>query len=252
MMQSVLTAGSGLSSQQARLDNIANNIANVNTNGFKSTRIDFKDALYTTMESPITSENQNDLEKGVGALIGATYEQFSQGAVKETGEPLDFAIEGNGFFTLQSGDGNTVYTRNGNFAVTHEASGSYLVNSDGDYVMDTAGNRISVSGDGENLEVNSDGVISENNQVIGQMNIVNFANPEGLDTSGESNWKTTAESGNVIAADGKVMQGSLEGSNVELAQEMTLLIRTQRAYSLASRALTTADEMDGLANNMRN
>jgi flagellar basal-body rod protein FlgG len=252
MLQSVMTAGTGLSSEQTRLDTIANNIANVNTNGFKATTVDFKDALYTTMLSPIAGDNQNALTKGVGSLVGATYKDFDQGTIKNTGSKLDFVIQGDGFFTLKTDTGDTVYTRNGSFSVSHETGGNYLVNSEGYYVMDTNGNKIPVTNDGKNLTVSSDGVLTDNNQEVAQLNVVNFANSEGLEEAGKSDYRSTANSGAITTATGTVVQGKLEGSNVNLAQEMTLLIRTQRAFSLASRALTQADQMDGLANNMRN
>jgi len=251
MMQATRTAGTGLSAQQTRLDTIANNIANINTDGFKSTEIQFKDALYTTMVSPVEADNDNALTKGTGLLIGSTYKDFSQGTTQQTGNNLDLALEGDGFFTLETDTGEEVYTRNGQFAISSEEDGSYLVNSNGYYVLDTDGNHIPVSDSGGNFSVASDGTISDNGQEIGQLNVVTFENPQGLEETGKGNYRVSANSGTASASDATVVQGSLETSNVDLAQEMTLMIRTQRAFSLTSRALTTADEMDGLANNMR-
>lgn len=251
-MQAIYSAATGLKNQQTRLDTIAANVANVNTTGYKSTRIDFKDALYTAMDSPAGGGEERNLFTGSGVMLNTAATNFSNGALINTGSPLDFAISGNGFFSVENPTGKTLYTRSGSFGISAEGDEKYLVTSQGYYVLDTAGNKILLPDDTTSLGVNADGMLSTENGEISTLGIVDFSNPDGLTSAGETCFEATAVSGDAVpAGNASVVQGSVEGSNVELAQELTLLIRSQRAYSLASRALQTADDMEGLANNMR-
>jgi flagellar basal-body rod protein FlgG len=250
-MQSFYTAASGLNGQQMRLDTIAANIANSNTPGYKSTRVDFKDALYTTMENPTGANEAVNLEAGTGIVISATTTDFTDGALISTGQPLDFAITGEGFFTVQNENGETLYTRNGSFGISPIDGENYLVTSQGYFVLDSDGNRITIPEGVSDLSVTGAGVMYDAEGEFGRLGLVNFSNPDGLDPVGDTCFRATEASGLAEAGDNiAVMQGSIEGSNVNLASELTLLIRSQRAYSLASRALQTADDMEGLANNM--
>jgi flagellar basal-body rod protein FlgG len=256
-MQSLYTAASGLSSQQKRLDTLASNIANSNTPGYKSTRVDFKDALYNTMENPVLANAaENNLLTGSGVLLDATSLDFAQGVEIETGLPLDFAIEGNGFFQVQKDSGEVVYTRSGSFGTAVIDGASYLVTNQGYFVLDSDGNRIKMPENGTEFNVSKEGIISTGNgsdaaETIGTIGIVSFTNPSGLTAAGDTSFSITEVSGQPEKDTGSILiQGKLESSNVDLAQELTLLIRSQRAYSLASRALTTSDDMMGLANNM--
>jgi flagellar basal-body rod protein FlgG len=250
-MQSIYTAASGLNSQQTRLDTIAANIANSSTPGYKSTRVDFKDALYTTMENPAGADEAVNLEAGTGVVIGATTTDFTDGALIATGQPLDFAITGDGFFTVQNENGETLYTRNGSFASTPMDGQNYLVTAQGYFVLDSEGNRITIPDGVSNFSVTSAGIFNTADGDTGRLGLTSFSNPDGLDGVGNSCFRATAVSGEPEeAVNVAVVQGSVEGSNVNLASEMTMLIRSQRAFSLASRALQTADDMEGLANNM--
>lgn len=251
-MQAIFSAASGLKNQQTRIDTIASNISNTNTVGYKSTRVDFKDALYALMDNPVGNSEETNLLAGCGVLTGATTADFTAGKLMPTGILLDFAISGEGFFTVENSAGERQYTRNGNFLLSDEGNNNYLVTAQGYHVLDTAGNRIVLPEDISNLSVTGSGVLGVGNTDIAGLGIVNFSNPDGLMPTGDSCLSATENSGEpVTAGDPQVQQGSLEGSNVDLAQELTLLIRAQRAYSLSSKALKTADDMDALANTMR-
>ena len=250
-MQSLFTAASGLTAQQFRLDTIGSNISNANTPGFKATRVDFKDALYHTMINPEDLESTENLQGGSGVLLSATNIDMEQGTAVETGLPLDFAIEGDGFFRVQDASGRILYTRNGSFTAMNDGAGNYLVTAEGYYVLDKDGNRLKLPDSVTGLSVSRDGVMSTDDQVFGTLGTVSFTNTDGLSPVGGTCFEETASSGPPIAVgDSAVIQGSLERSNVDMSQELTLLIRSQRAYSLASRAVTTSDDMMGLANNV--
>jgi len=168
----------------------------------------------------------------------------------------DFSIEGEGFFSLADASGDLVYTRNGSFHLSVENGTTYLVNGEGLYVLDENGDRIEIPFGVNTIGVSGNGVLEFRigDDVIGgaQMGIFTFRNLKGLSSEGGGNFAATDASGERLAATGvTVRQGVLESSNVNLATEMTILIRTQRAFQLASRALSTADEMEGIANNMR-
>ncbi|SHH83261.1 flagellar basal-body rod protein FlgG [Sporobacter termitidis DSM 10068] len=251
-MQSLYTAASGLSAQQTRLDTISANIANVNTPGYKSTRTDFKDALYTTMIDPVLADSAaNNLLAGSGVLLGATNINMSEGTVSQTDLPLDFAIQGGGFFQVQADNGEILYTRSGAFNATIIDGGNYLVTPEGYFVLDADGNRITLPDNISSAQVSADGTITADGQSYGAIGLVSFQNPNGLSPAGNSCFRVTANSGQPVQdLTSGVTQGSLERSNVDLSEELTLLIRAQRAYSMASRALTTTDDMMGLADTM--
>ena len=256
MYEAMMIAATGLHNQQRRLDTIANNVANVNTVGFKSVRLDFKDALYTAGIVPgLPRTPEGNQQKGHGLMVAGTGKDFRTGNIQMTERPLDVAIEGEGFFELRDMEGNLLYTRNGAFNLSSEADGAYLVNGNGLYVMDVNGERIMLPEFAETITIGLDGAISfltdgeESNIMIG---VYTFRNLTGLLSSGNGNYSESPASGEKLTADGALIrQGAIEGSNVNLAEEMTRMIRTQRAFQLASRALTTADEMQGIANNMR-
>ena len=258
MYEALSIAATGLRNQQMRLDVIANNVANVNTVGYKSTRLDFKDALYTAGLVPglprSVDENQ---QKGHGVLVMHIGREFRPGNLERTENPLDLAIEGkDAFFSVRDQNGNVLYTRKGNFSLSAEADATYLVTSEGFYVLDVDGNRIPIPFGANSLEADVDGTLRFliGTEEIGraQLGIFKFRNVYGLEASGDGNYAATPAAGERrVADDFVVRQGMLEGSNVHLGEEMTRLIRTQRAFQLASRALTTADEMEGIANNMK-
>lgn len=252
-MGAIYSAAAGLKGQQTRLDTIAANIANTNTVGYKSVRADFKDALYMAMDNPVGNSEAANLLAGNGVLLDATTTDFKNGSLKETGEFLDFALRGNGYFTVENSVGEVLYTRNGNFNVSVEGGDSFLVTSQGYYVLDNMGNRIRLPKETKGISVTESGELINKDGRIAALGIANFTNPDGLDAAGDTFYRVTPASGAAAPPAEKyvVIQGSLEQSNVELAQELTLMIRAQRAYSLASKALQTADDMKGLSNNIR-
>ena len=251
MMQSLSTAAAGLSAQQQKIDILANNISNVNTTAYKSSSARFKDTLYTAMENPDTEAAASNLQKGTGVALSSTGIDFSQGSAVATENPLDLMITGDGFFKLMTANGEYAYSKNGAFSISMEGDGSYLVNAEGDYVLDINDEKIRVPANADKFAVQSDGtIVLDGTQT--RLGIYTFENVQGLRSEAGSLFSETTASGEAAAStDFTVTQGVLEGSNVNLASELTRLIEAQRAFSLASQALQTADEMEGLANNIR-
>jgi flagellar basal-body rod protein FlgG len=250
-MQTLYTAKLGLQAQQQRVNTIGNNIANNQTVAYKAQRVDFKDALYTAMINPADPQSTDNLQQGCGVLVSSTPFNFEQGVPEMTGYVLDFYLDGDGFFTVSDGNGNIQYTRSGNFAVSNEGDGTYLVTASGHYVLDTAQNRIKLPENISDLTVSEDGVLSADNQTVAAMNIVDFPNKDGLQLAGEGCYIETAATGAAVNSNATVRQGVLESSNVEITTEMTRLIRAQRAFSLASRAVVAWNDMAEKAYNLR-
>jgi flagellar basal-body rod protein FlgG len=253
MMQSLFSAKMGVIAQQARTDVIANNIANINTHGFRSSSVSFKDALYSTMKRPQGMEQEKyNLQQGNGVVVSSIARSFTPGAPYDTGLPLDMRIDGDAFFTVAGSDNIPNYTRNGCFAVSNEKGVNYLVNTQGKYVLDENGNKIKLPSDMKDITVNNGGEISANGVYIATLGLASFPNNNGLEATQGTCFKATDASGAPVKATGvSIYQGQLEGSNVDFGLEMTKLIRAQRALSLASSAIKTADEMTAVANNMR-
>jgi len=241
MIRALYSSASAMAAQQQNLDIISNNIANINTVAYKKTRPAFQDALYSAIDARRVREPVN-LQMGNGVKVAATQRNFSRGNLQETGRPLDFAIDGEGFFVLLRPDGTLCYTRDGSFQISAEQVGgvvvSRLVTPRGEYVLDV---------NGQPMEVyNGQEVPLEN------FNIAVFANPEGLEAIGHNRFVATEASGQAdYGYRVTIRQGFLELSNVDLAEEMTQLILAQRAYQLSSRVLQSADDMERLANNLR-
>ena len=259
MFEAMMTAATGLINQQRRLDTIASNVSNVNTVAFKSDRLDFKDALYTAGILPALPRTpEGNQQQGHGVMVAGIAKNFATGNLQTTDRVLDFAIEGEGFFELGNASGELVYTRNGSFNIDDQG---YLVNGDGLYVHDTNGMRIVIPEGTVRIHVGADGgiVFSDDGEDIPEdaqpdvmLGLYTFRNITGLLTAGGGNYSESPASGvGMRAVNGFVRQGVLEMSNVSLSEEMTRLIRTQRVFQLASRALTTADQMEGIANNLR-
>jgi len=257
MYEAKSIAATALRNQQQRIDTIAHNVANANTVAFKSGRLDFKDALYTTGLVPglPRSPGENN-QKGHGLMVAGIGRDWRTGNFERTERPLDFAIENEGFFALRNPDGGILYTRSGSFHLSVEADGTYLVNGQGLYVLDANDARIPIPFGVNQMNVGVNGVmefrIGDNVVGTATLGLHTFRNLTGLTSVGDANYAQTPSAGvRLPAANARVRQGILEASNVSLAEEMTRLIRTQRAFQLASRALTTADDMEGIANNMR-
>lgn len=251
MIQGFHSAAMGSKAQQRRIESIADNVANVNTTGFKSTRLDFKDAIYATMKKQVEGQDGN-LELGHGVLVSSTTKYFRSGSIQNTDNPLDFAINGDAFFTTVDAFGEVKYSRNGSFSISAEANGNFLVNGNGEYVLSSNGNRINLGANPELVTATADGTISVDGQQIARLGMAKFANVDGLEGVGQTSFVPTVASGAAQVADNySLRQGAVESSNVDMADEMSRLIRTQRAFSLAGKGITTADEMESIANNMR-
>lgn len=260
MNEAIFVAATGLVHQQRRLDVIADNIANINTTGFQASRMNFKEALYTAgfhPSDPVESPAVSNQQKGHGVMMASITRQLRGGSHYITDQSLDFALEGQGYFEVEDATGQLLYTRQGNMYVTENNGQLHLVNADGNFVLDDQGQRIIVPEGTRNVDCGEGGLLTfddgENNILDRkQLGLYTFVNLTGLEGKGSNYLNPTVASGEKLTAtEIKVRQGALEGSNVDLSQEITRMIRTQRALSLASRALRTVDDMEGIANNMR-
>ncbi len=261
MMQSLYTASTGMLGMQTQIDTTANNIANVNTIGFKKSRAEFADLMYQVMEYAGTStsdvtKSPTGIEVGLGVRPTAINKIFSEGSLKQTDNQLDVAITGRGFFKMELPDGTEVYSRNGAFKVDSEGT---LVNSDGYTVIPA----IVIPPDATNISIGTDGIVTviqagqtEATQ-IGQFETTNFINPAGLHSMGDNLYIETDSSGQPVPGTpgtdglGLLRQGFVELSNVELVVELTDLITGQRAYDSNSKVITTSDEMLQTTNNLK-
>lgn len=261
MIRALWTAASGMLAQQLNTDVIANNLANVNTTGYKRSRADFQDLLYQTIKAAGTSNTSGSqvpvgIEVGHGTRAIAIQKMFTQGDYEETGNTLDMVIEGDGFFQITMPDGSTAYTRAGSFK---QDSQGRVVTSDG-YVMK---DQITIPQEAQDIAITSDGTVQailpgkSTPQQLGVIELARFTNPAGLSSEGKNLYFATAASGQAIngtpGADGlgTIVQRSLEMSNVKVVEEMVNLIVAQRAYEINSKAIQTSDEMLGIANNLR-
>ncbi|KXG76275.1 flagellar basal-body rod protein FlgG [Thermotalea metallivorans] len=262
-MRALWTAASGMKAQQLNVDTIANNLANVNTTGYKKQRVEFKDLLYETLNRTNLDQGQGkpvNLEVGHGVMPMATTRSFIKGNFEQTNNSLDFAIDGDGFFIVRDENDNLFYTRDGSFKLSIEDDEARLVTSEGYYVQADGGD-IELGGDIAEINVSEAGIITvkrkgeEELEEIGQITLVRFANPAGLESIGKNLYKATTASGEAIEAfegeAGSIMQGFLETSNVQVVEEMIKLITAQRAYEINSKSIQTADQMLEQANNLR-
>lgn len=271
MMRSLWTAASGMTSQQMNVDTISNNLANVNTTGYKKERLEFKSLLYQNMEratlDPANSVNRPvNLQVGLGVRPIATGRIFDTGNFERTDNKLDFAIEGNGFFAVQRSENEIDYTKDGSFKLSVVDEGSMLVTSEGYPILNTDGEPIVIPPEVmiDSMNVSEDGKIGYTDSTgtfvdLGiQFDMVQFSNSQGLLAIGGNLLSKTPATGEAMhEIDGEVnktsrlVQGVLEMSNVQVAQEMVKLIVAQRAYELNSKAIQTSDDMLQLANNLK-
>lgn len=272
MMRSLWTAASGMTSQQINVDTISNNLANVNTTGYKKERMEFKSLLYQTMKradmdpANIPARPVN-LQVGHGSRPIATARIFSQGNITETGSELDFAVEGKGYFAVRYDEDNIVYTRDGSFKISVQEDGEQmLVTSEGYPVLDVNDDpillpeeviisKMTVDREGNFMYTDVEG---EPQDLDIRMDMVQFPNIQGLEAIGGNFYKTTVASGvamkeseEEILETSNIIQRYIERSNVNVADEMVDLIVAQRAYELNSKAIQTADEMLQNANNLK-
>jgi len=258
MLDSLFIGATGMQAQQASLDVIANNMANINTAGFKRSRLSFEDLLYRTMPGAPAG---GSLLSGMGTSVALTDKVFTVGDVKQTGQPYDLAINGQGFFEVTLPDGSTAYTRSGVFHVGADGS---LLTEDG-YPLSA---KITVPSDATAVTIASDGTVQatvptdKSPTTLGQIELVTFVNPSGLKPLGNNLFQATTD-GDVSTNSGDpqsgtpgqngigtLAQGFLESSNVNLIEEMVNLVIAQRAYEVNSKVVQASDQMLGLSNGL--
>jgi len=258
MIQSLNTAATGMVAQQYNLDTIANNLANVNTTGYKLQRAEFEDLTYQTYRSSgaLTGDTSSPMamQIGLGSNYASSVSNLSQGPLQATGNVLDMAINGEGFFKIQHGD-EEVYTRDGSFTTDREG---YVVTNDGDKLIPNiqipvGSTAISISTDGTVTAIKPGGNDPEE---IGKIEICLFANPSGLTRLGQNLYRAGGASGEPVTVTpgkeggGTLRSSYLEGSNVQVVDEMVRMITAQRAYEVNSKAIQTADQMLSVLNNL--
>jgi flagellar basal-body rod protein FlgG len=245
------TSASGMIAQQKMVDVIANNLANVNTTGFKRSRASFEDVLYETVQGPRATDGQTivgPMQLGHGVRLAAVTRIHGQGGPETTGRPLDLAIDGEGFFQVQMPDGSIGYTRDGSFTLSDTGQ---LVTNNGNALVPG----ITIPPDASNITISEAGIVSvtggtnQQSVEVGKIELARFANPTGLLSLGGNLYGETVASGQPSTGTpeedgfGTLLQGTLESSNVEVVQEMTDMIAAQRAYEINARAISTAEEM---------
>jgi flagellar basal-body rod protein FlgG len=262
MIRALYSAASGMTAQQLNVDNIANNLANANTTGYKMRTPQFQDLLYQNILQPGVNSGQQTtvpagLQLGLGTRASSNEIIFTQGSLSQTGNPLDIAIQGNGFFQVQLPTGTLAYTRDG----------SFQVNQNG-VVVDASGNplqpQITIPANAQNLTIATDGTVSyqtpgqTNSQQAGQIQLASFQNPAGLNSIGKNLYQPTDSSGDPTVGPpggseglGTLMQGYTEQSNVNVVDEFVNLIVAQRAYEANSKVVKAADEMYQQVNNLK-
>ena len=261
MIRSLWTSATGMQAQALNLDVISNNLANVNTAGFKKSRAEFQDLLYETLKPAGTSSSQDSqvptgIQIGHGTRPSTVLKLFTQGDMENTGNELDLAIEGDGFFQIILPNGETAYTRDGAFKLDRDGR---IVNSDG-FALEP---EISIPTDAQSISVGMDGTVSvlqagdSTPNEIGTIELARFVNPAGLISTGRNLYMTSEASGDESTAIpgedglGSLAQGFLEMSNVSVVDEMVSMITAQRAYETNSKSIQTADEMLQIANNIK-
>jgi len=240
MLEGLYSAAAGMQAQQQRIDSVANDLANVNTNGYKHTRVAFRDLLYV-------NDASGNVRSGAGAAATTIGRGFTQGAMRETGNPLDVAIEGEGFLRVRRADGTDALTRDGSLRIDPRGR---LTTQRGELVQPA----ITVpAGTNESaVSIGADGTVSASNRPVGRIQLVNVRSPESLDVIGENLYRATAASGAAANATGaRLTQGSIEASNVDVGDSMTEMIDAQRSFQLASRAVQMQDQMLQIANQVK-
>ncbi len=259
MSQALWIAKTGLDAQQTRMAVVSNNLANVNTTGFKQDRAVFEDMLYQNIRQSGGQSSQDTLlpsgmNVGTGVRVVATEKLFTQGSMLQTGNSLDVAIKGRGFFQILKPDGDLGYSRDGTFQVNDQGE---MVTASG-YVVQPG---ITIPDGAQSITIGTDGVVSvrlagqPTPTQVGTLETVDFVNPTGLQAVGENLFIETASSGSAQSGTpglngfGALVQGALEGSNVNVVSELVNMIETQRAYEMNSKAISTSDQMMQYVNN---
>jgi len=281
MLRSLWTGASGMIAQQTSVDTISNNLANVNTVGYKKETVEFRSLLYQKLQTETTDHNGDPKpvigQVGSGVRTGAITSRFTQGNLTQTDEPFDLAIDGEGFFAVQTPNGETAYTRNGSLLFAIASDGLALTNSEGYPLLDTTGtpivlpgttdvSKISIDVDGKVIEAvdepyeAADGTTKYNTEHVtrAQLGIVQFNNPSGLMKVSGSMYQQSMASGeprmeveDEVLKRSVIRSGYLEASNVQTVDEIVNLIVSQRAYEMNSKVITASDQMLQQANNLR-
>jgi flagellar basal-body rod protein FlgG len=261
MFKALNTAATGMQAQQTNMDTIANNIANVNTTGFKKSRAEFEDLLYQTQKEPgaqtgLNAISPTGVQTGLGVRTAAVQKNFDLGSAKMSGAPLDIMIEGPGFFPVQLDDGQIGYTRDGSF---QKDPNGRIVDKNGKLLIP----EITIPAATSGIQIDPNGQVqitvsgSSTPQTIGQIQIVNFVNPAGLKSIGKNLYVPTGASGQPAqgvpgtSGTGQLAQGQIEASNVNIVEEMVNMISAQRSYEMNSKAIQAADQMLQSLNNLR-
>ena len=259
MLRALRTAALGMSAQQASVDNTANNLANANTTGFKRQTVVFQDLLYQTVQArgeERTGGTTSAMQMGNGAAAVATVRSFTQGGLLQTGNTLDVAVSGDGFFGVRRPDGTMAFTRDGSFSLSAEGQ---IVTPTG-LVLEPG---LSVPAEAVDITISQDGLVRARVQGqqepvdVGQIEVARFSNAAGLRSIGGNLYVPTAASGEAVTGApgqdglGTLAQGFLEGANVDVVQEMVGLITAQRAYELNSKMVQTSEEMLQIASNLK-
>jgi len=259
MNKALWISATAMQNQQRMTDVIANNMANVNTTAYKRSVTHFEDMMYMTLSSPGATNSQTEAPVGIqigsGVRLSSVSKNFAQGTYQITGRDLDLAIGGSGFFKVTMDDGTIAYTRDGKF---HIGAGGVITTADGKVVEfpaainnDTV--QITITKDGNVTQVSGNGTMTSS----GQINLYRFTNEEGLNSIGQNLYMESDSSGTATAGTpanagfGNLLQGQLEGSNVEIVKEMVDMIASQRAYELNSKSIKTADEMLRMINSLK-
>ncbi len=258
-MEALWVAKTGLDAQQTRMSVVSNNLANVNTTGFKRGRAVFEDLLYQNVtqaggSTSASTESPTGLTTGTGVRVVATEKTFTQGSAQQTGNALDVLIQGRGFFQVLQPDGNLAYTRDGSFKIDSEGR---LVTANGFEIQPS----LTIPSDAQSITIGLDGTVEAtlagqtSPTSLGTLQLADFINPAGLQPKGQNLYLETAASGSPQVANpglegiGTLEQGSLEGSNVNVVEELVSMIETQRAYEMNSKAISTSDQMLQYLNN---
>ena len=261
MIRALYSAASGMNAQQLNMDNIANNLANANTVGYKTRRASFQDLMYQNLVAPGSSAGAQTvvptgLQLGLGTRAATNEIIFQQGDFASTGNPLDLVIQGRGFFQIHRASGEVGYTRAGNFHLDKDGS---IVTSDGDQLEP----QITLPAAAQAVSIGNDGTVTyqlagqTTTQTAGQITLADFQNPAGLNSIGRNLFQPTAASGDAIVGVaggsegmGSLLQGYTEGSNVSVVNEFINMITSQRAYEANSKVVKAADEMYQMVNNI--
>jgi flagellar basal-body rod protein FlgG len=260
MIRALTTAATGMEAQQSNIERISNDIANVNTDSYKRSRSEFQDLMYETVKEPgaqlgATSQSPVGIQTGMGVKVGAAHKVFEQGPSKMTYHPYDLMIEGKGFFQVQLPNGELAYSRNGSFKIDPQGR---LATANGGVLQPP----VIIPNNALNVVVTSSGEVKVNlpgngEAVIGQLQLAGFLNEEGLSAAGSGVYRPTAASGQPFQALpgenglGSVLQGALEGSNVNIANSMVEMIATQRAYEMGTKVMGVADQMMSATANIK-